>query len=157
MCMLCARRNNRFAGSVHCWFHVKQQAYKSMFNYLLTNRIYVAVMAEPFPLVLTGITTAFLAGLVYSTTDHGFQTSGRYRSKEDALWIFLGTILVLGLVNPLIYSFWRSFTSAVDPTTPIGLIMGGGMFLVNESVTHWNHTDQKSVAIYLLSGLLIVV
>lgn len=114
-------------------------------------------MVDPFTLVLTGLTTAFLATLVYSTTDHGFQKGGRYQSKEDALWIYLGTILVLGILNPLIYQFWSSFGASVDPSTPIGLILAGGMFMVNRLVTHWNQTDRKSLTIYLISAVLIFV
>ena len=114
-------------------------------------------MVDPFTLVLTGLTTAFLATLVYSTTDHGFQTGGRYQSKEDALWIYLGTILVLGILNPFIYQFWGSFAASADPTTPIGLILAGGIFMVNRLVTHWNQTDHKSLTIYALSIFLIVI
>lgn len=114
-------------------------------------------MLEPFPQVLTGITTAFLATLVYTTTDHGFQTGGQYRSKEDALWIYLGSILGLGVVNPIIYGFWSSFTTSVNLTIPLGLILGGGMFMVNETVTHWKHTDAKSLTVYLISISLIII
>lgn len=110
-----------------------------------------------FALVLTGVTTAFLAALVYTTTDHGFQTGGRYRSKEDALWIYFGTILVLDILNPVIYQFWSSFLASVDPTTPLGLMLAGGMFMVNRLVTHWNQTDEKSLVIYTVSGILIFV
>jgi hypothetical protein len=114
-------------------------------------------MVEPFTLVLTGVTTAFLTTLIYTTTDHGFQTGGTYRSKEDALWIYLGTIFVLGVVNPIIYSFWSGLVTTVDLTIPLGLILGGGMFMVNKSVTHWKHTDKKSLAIYLVSFALIII
>lgn len=114
-------------------------------------------MVEAFALVLTGITTAFIASLIYTTTDHGFQTGGQYRSKGDALYIYLGTILLLGLLNPLIYGFWASFTGSVALTTPLGLVLGGGMFMVNETVTHWKHTDEKSLAIYASSVLLVVI
>lgn len=114
-------------------------------------------MVDAFALVLTGITTAFLAAFVYKTTDHGFQMGGRYRSKQDALWIYLGTILGLGLINPIVYGFWSSFSSSVSFTLLLGLAIAGGMFMVNETVTHWKHTDQKSLTIYLISIALILV
>lgn len=113
-------------------------------------------MVEAFALILTGITTAFLTTLVYTTTDHGFQTGGRYRSKEDALVIYLGTILGIGIVNPFVYEFWASFAATVDPTLPLGIALAGGMFMVNEIVTHWKHTDGKSITIYLLGALLVL-
>ena len=88
---------------------------------------------------------------------YGFQTGGRYQSKEDALWIYLGTIFGLGILNPFIYQFWSSFGASVDPTTPIGLILAGGIFMVNRLVTHWNQTDPKSLTIYFVSAVLIFV
>lgn len=113
------------------------------------------MVLNSMPLVLTGTTTAILATFIYTITDSGFIVNGSYKGKEEALVIYLGTVLVLGIINPFIYRFWVSTQGAVDATVLLGLGIATGMYLVNEKVTNWKQTDKKSISIYLISAGII--
>ena len=107
-------------------------------------------------LVLTGATTALIAGLIYQFTDNAFMSQGRFRGKEEALTIYLGSLLFIGLITPAIHSYWANTIATINKVRGIGAIMILGMYIVNRSVTNWKHTDEKSLVIYL-AGLILLI
>ena len=61
------------------------------------------LLFEESALVLTGIFVTFISSFLYTINAHGFIARGKYRKKEEAIFIFLGATVLLGLVTPLIH------------------------------------------------------
>ena len=117
-----------------------------MLQFILNNLVTIA----------TGATTALIAFLIYTTTNRTFQSGNKFRGKEEALVITLGTISFTGLLTPEIQSFWTSTLSVISGVQLLGVTLILGMIVVNESVNQWNHFDIKSISIHTL-GLILAM
>lgn len=117
-----------------------------MIQFLLNNLVIIA----------TGATTALISFLIYTTTNRTFQSGGKFRSKEEALLITLGTLLITGILSPAIQNFWTGLLSQISGLQLLGATIMLGMIVVNESVTYWNHFDAKSVVTHSLGLMLIL-
>lgn len=117
-----------------------------MLQFILNNLVTIA----------TGATTALIAFLIYTTTNRTFQSGGKFRAKEEALFITLGTMSFTGLLTPKIQSFWTSTLSVISGLQLLGVTIVLGMIVVNESVNHWKHFDIKSITMHGIGFILLL-
>ena len=115
------------------------------------------MIGESLITVLTGMTMTVLAGFVYQTTDTGFISAGSFRTKEGALLIFSGKILGVSLLTPFVRMFWQRtvYQFGVVPIFGVALIVG--ISIVNYSIDNWNYFDEKSLSIYAVGAVLLLI
>lgn len=117
-----------------------------MLQFILNNLVTIA----------TGSTTALIAFLIYTTTNRTFQSGGKFRGKEEALFITLGTMSFTGLLTPAIQNFWTNTLSMISGLQLLGVTIVLGMIVVNESVNRWKNFDIKSIAMHGLGLTLLL-
>jgi hypothetical protein len=111
---------------------------------------------EQSRLVLTGIIISFVSKLIYNVTPTGFKSFGKFRTKEGAIFIYLTAVVVLGLVTPFIYELSGIIIQNVPLISIIGFLIVSANFIINQSVPTWSHTTPKTLIIYLL-GIVIIL
>lgn len=118
------------------------------------------VMADLFfeesALVLTGIFVTFISSTLYTINAHGFIAHGKYRKKEEAILIFLGATVFLGLLTPLIHEVSKLVISFVPVLSIVGIVVIGTNFVLHYSIQSWKQTSTKSLLIYLSGAFLLV-
>jgi hypothetical protein len=117
-----------------------------MLQFILNNLVTIA----------TGATTALIAFMIYTTTNKTFQSRGKFRGKEEALFITLGTISITGLLTPSIQNIWTNALSVISGLQLLGVTIVLGMIVVNESVNDWKHFDIKSITMHILGITLFL-
>jgi uncharacterized membrane protein (DUF4010 family) len=117
----------------------------------------VDVLFEESALVLTGIIITFISSTLYTINAQGFMHRGKYRKKEEAIVIFLGATIFLGLVTPLINEISKLVIAYVPAVSIGGVILIGTNFVLHYSIPSWKQTSTKSLLIYLLGAFLAVL
>jgi len=107
--------------------------------------------------VLTGIFITFISNFLYTINAHGFVARGKYRKKEEAILIFLGATVLLGLVTPLIHEVSKLTIIFVPIPSIFGIVLLGTNFVLHYSIPSWKQTSTKSLLIYLLGTFLVVI
>ncbi len=107
--------------------------------------------------MLSGATIAILASFVYSTLTNAYLSGGRFRSKEEALFIYLTTASILAFLTPIIESIWFQIIQVLALLKILGLLIVIGNSVIHQSVKRWKHTSPKSLAIYLIRILLFFI
>ncbi|MBN1860142.1 MAG: hypothetical protein JW840_01635 [Candidatus Thermoplasmatota archaeon] len=115
------------------------------------------LLFEESSLVLTGIFITFISSFLYTINAQGFVARGKYRKKEEAILIFLGATVFLGLVTPLIHEVSKLTILMVPIPSIFGIVLLGTNFVLHYSIPSWKQTSTKSVLIYLLGIFLIVL
>jgi hypothetical protein len=115
------------------------------------------VLFEEGALVLTGIYVTFISSFLYTINAQGFVARGKYRKKEDAIIIFLGATIILGLLTPLIHEVSKLTLLFVPIPSIFGVLIFGTNFVLHYSIPSWRHTSTKSLLIYLLGVFLIIL
>jgi len=115
------------------------------------------LLFEESSLVLTGIFITFLSSFLYTINAQGFVARGKYRKKEEAIFIFLGATVFLGLVTPLIHEVSKLTIILVPVPSIFGIVLIGTNFVLHYSIPSWKQTSTKSVLIYLLGVFLVVL
>lgn len=115
------------------------------------------LLFEESALVLTGIFVTFISSSLYTINAQGFVARGKYRKKEEAIFIFLGTTVLLGLITPLIHEVSKLTITMVPVPSIVGIVLLGTNFVLHYSIPSWKQTSTKSLFIYLLSIFLIVL
>lgn len=108
-------------------------------------------------LVLTGIFVTFISSSLYTINAQGFISRGKYRKKEDAILIFLGSTILLGLVTPIIHEVSKWTISNVPIPSIFGIVIIGTNFVLHYSIPSWKQTSTKSLLIYLLGIFLVIL
>jgi len=108
-------------------------------------------------LILTGIIVSFISSLIYRITPTGFISVGKYRTKEGAIVIYIFAIVILGLFTPIIYEISGLIIINIPIISIIGFIIVCANFIINQSVPTWKHTSPKTLLIYLISIILIIL
>lgn len=117
----------------------------------------INLLIEQSALILTGIIITFVSSLIYRIAPTGFVSAGKFRTKEGAIIIYLISAVILGLLTPLIYMFSDFIITNIPFLSIFGLLLFLANFIVNQSVPTWKHTAPKTLAIYLISVLLIII
>jgi cytochrome bd-type quinol oxidase subunit 2 len=117
----------------------------------------VDVLFEESALVLTGIYVTFISSFLYTINAQGFVSRGKYRKKEEAIIIFLGATVFLGLVTPLIHEVSKLTVRNVPVTSIAGMVLIGTNFVLHYSIPSWKQTSTKSLLIYLLGTFLLIL
>ncbi|MBN1859908.1 MAG: hypothetical protein JW840_00445 [Candidatus Thermoplasmatota archaeon] len=112
---------------------------------------------EEGSLVLTGIFVTFISSCLYTINAQGFIARGKYRKKEEAILIFLGATVFLGLVTPVIHEVSKLTILMVPIPSIFGIVLIGSNFVLHFSIPSWKQTSTKSLLIYLLGVFLIVL
>jgi hypothetical protein len=115
------------------------------------------LLFEESSLVLTGIFVTFISSFLYTINAQGFVHRGKYRKKEEAILIFLGATVFLGLVTPLIHEVSKLTIIFVPIPSIFGIVLLGTNFVLHYSIPSWKQTSTKSLLIYLLGIFLIVL
>lgn len=115
------------------------------------------LLFEESSLVLTGIFITFISSFLYTINAQGFVARGKYRKKEEAILIFLGATVFLGLVTPLIHEVSKLTILMVPIPSIFGIVLLGTNFVLHYSIPSWKQTSTKSVLIYLLGVFLVVL
>jgi cytochrome bd-type quinol oxidase subunit 2 len=113
------------------------------------------LLFEESALVLTGIFVTFISSFLYTINAQGFMARGKYRKKEEAILIFLGATVFLGLVTPLIHEVSKFTIRQVPVTSIAGIVVIGTNFVLHYSIPSWKQTSTKSLLIYLLGAFLL--
>jgi len=108
-------------------------------------------------LILTGILISFISSLIYRITPTGFISAGKYRTKEAAIAIYIFAIVVLGLFTPVVYEISGLIIIYIPIISIIGFIIVCSNFIINQSVPTWKHTSPKTLLIYLIGVLTIIL
>jgi hypothetical protein len=115
------------------------------------------VLIEYSALVLTGIIITFISSMLYTINAQGFVHRGKYRKKEEAILIFLGATIFLGLVTPVINEISKLVVQYVPVLSIAGVVLMTTNFVLHYSIPSWKHTSTKSMLIYLLGTFLAVL
>ena len=115
------------------------------------------VLFEESSLVLTGIFITFVSSFLYTINAQGFVSHGKYRKKEEAILIFLGATVFLGLVTPIIHEVSKLTILMVPIPSIFGIVLIGTNFVLHYSIPSWRQTSTKSLLIYLLGTFLVVL
>ncbi len=115
------------------------------------------VLFEESALVLTGIFVTFISSSLYTINAQGFVARGKYRKKEEAIFIFLGATVILGLVTPLIHELSKLTITVVPVPSIFGIVLIGTNLVLHYSIPSWKQTSTKSLLIYLLGIFLVVL
>jgi O-antigen/teichoic acid export membrane protein len=113
------------------------------------------LLFEESSLVLTGIFITFISNFLYTINAHGFVARGKYRKKEEAILIFLGATILLGLLTPLIHEVSKLTIIFVPILSIFGIVLLGTNFVLHYSIPSWKQTSTKSLLIYLLGTFLV--
>lgn len=113
------------------------------------------LLFEESSLVLTGIFVTFISSFLYTINAQGFMTRGKYRKKEEAILIFLGATVFLGLVTPIIHEVSKFTIRQVPVPSIAGIVIIGTNFVLHYSIPSWKQTSTKSLLIYLLGAFLL--
>jgi hypothetical protein len=108
-------------------------------------------------LILTGILISFISSLIYRITPTGFVSAGKFRTKEGAIAIYIFAIVILGLFTPIIYWLSGLIIINISIISIIGFIIICSNFIINQSVPAWSHTSPKTLLIYLIGVILIIL
>jgi hypothetical protein len=108
-------------------------------------------------LILTGILISFISSLIYRITPTGFISAGKYRTKEAAIAIYIFAIVVLGLFTPVVYEISGLIIIYIPIISIIGFIIVCSNFIINQSVPTWKHTSPKTLLIYLIGLMMIIL
>jgi hypothetical protein len=114
------------------------------------------IFQEPSNLVLTGVIITVASSLVYKITPTGFKFWGKYRTKEQAVLIYLVIVVILGLSTPLISEIIRFSAPYIPLISVVGVLIIASNFIIHESVHSWSHTTIQSLLIYL-SGVALTI
>jgi cytochrome bd-type quinol oxidase subunit 2 len=117
----------------------------------------VDVLTEESALVLTGIIITFISSMLYTINAQGFVHRGKYRKKEEAILIFLGATIFLGLITPVINEISKLIIQYVPVITIAGVVLMATNFVLHYSIPSWKQTSTKSLLIYLLGIFLVVL
>ena len=117
----------------------------------------VDVLFEESALVLTGIFVTFISNFLYTINSQGFVHRGKYRKKEEAILIFLGATIFLGLLTPIIFEISKLTIRFVPVISIIGFVLMATNFVLHYSIPSWKQTSTKSLLIYLLGAFLLVL
>ncbi len=117
----------------------------------------VDVLFEESALMLTGIIITFISSMMYTINAQGFIHRGKYRKKEEAIAIFLGATVFLGLITPLINEISKLVIQFVPMISIGGVIVIGTNFVLHYSIPSWKQTSTKSLLIYLLGAFLAIL
>lgn len=115
------------------------------------------VLFDNSALILTGIYVTFISSFLYTINAQGFVHRGKYRKKEEAIMIFLGSTVLLGLVTPVIHEASKLTILFIPIPSIFGIILLGTNFVLHYSIPSWKQTSTKSLLIYLLGTFLIVL
>jgi cytochrome bd-type quinol oxidase subunit 2 len=115
------------------------------------------VLFEESALVLTGIFVTFISSSLYTINAQGFVARGKYRKKEEAMFIFLGATVLLGLATPLIHEVSKLTIKIIPVLSIFGIVIIGTNFVLHYSIPSWKQTSTKSLLIYLLGIFLVVL
>jgi cytochrome bd-type quinol oxidase subunit 2 len=124
---------------------------------LLIPILMVDVLIEESALVLTGIIITFISSMLYTINAQGFVHRGKYRKKEEAILIFLGATIFLGLITPIINEISKLIIQYVPVVTIAGMVLMTTNFVLHYSIPSWKQTSTKSLLIYLLGVFLVVL
>jgi len=113
------------------------------------------VLFEESALVLTGIFVTFISSFLYTINSQGFIAHGKYRKKEEAILIFLGATIFLGLVTPIIHEISKLTIREVPIPSIFGIVLLGTNFVLHTSIPSWKQTSTKSLLIYLFGTFLV--
>jgi len=108
-------------------------------------------------LILTGILVAFISHLIYKITPTGFVSAGRYRTKEGAIVIYIIAIVILGILTPFINELSGFIIKTIPIISIVGFIILCSNFIINQSVPTWKHTTPKTLLIYLIGFVLMIL
>ena len=95
-----------------------------------------------------------IAGIFYKPISTAFLSGGSFRTKYEALVIFLISVLVTSYISVNVQNFWVNNTPQLDYL--VGMILIMGMLGVNMIVEKWNYFDTKSCIVYGI-GILIIL
>jgi hypothetical protein len=115
------------------------------------------LLFEEGALILTGIFIAFISSCLFTINAQGFIAHGKYRKKEDAILIFLGATVILGLMTPVINEVSKLIIQYIPIPSIFGIVLFGTNYVLHYSIPSWKQTSTKSLLIYLLGIFLVIL
>lgn len=114
--------------------------------------------AEIFSAFIYGAAGLIGGGILFESGKRYVKTAGsnQFKGKAEALPFFFG-VLILGWVLQQLDPVVNDIVYSIPSLTRVGLMVVGSMALFNNSIDYFNYTDPKSVSVYAIGSLLVVV
>lgn len=122
-----------------------------MLEFLLT------VGKSGITLILEGLTLTIIGLLFYQAGKTGFRFLGLYRSKEVSQVILIFFVILAPFLKEAISFTWRSVITPLSIIQNIGVVLIFSRIVVNMLVKDWNPLDLKSIIVYVIGGLMILI
>ena len=114
-------------------------------------------ITEQSSLILTGIILSLIAGFIYTMTSTGFISGGRFRTKPQAILIFLVVAFILGSITPAIEQFSKGVINIVPLISIFGILIISANLIININIKRWRHTTPITLLIYTAGVILIII
>ncbi|MEM0492801.1 MAG: hypothetical protein QXS02_02420 [Candidatus Thermoplasmatota archaeon] len=115
------------------------------------------IILEQMQLILTGVLVSLFSSMIYNLKPYGFKSFGKYRSKGEAILIYLSATIILGLLTPLIHILSGFILEYIPIVSIIGFLIFSTNFILNQTIPTWRHTTPKTLLIYTISILIIIL
>jgi hypothetical protein len=112
---------------------------------------------EQSSLILTGIILSLISGFIYTMTSTGFISGGKFRTKPQAIIIFLGVAFILGTVTPIIDEFSEGIINVIPLLSIFGVLIISANLIVNMNIKRWRHTTPITLLIYAVGIILSII
>jgi|YNPBryantNP2012_1023418.scaffolds.fasta_scaffold07930_4 hypothetical protein len=114
-------------------------------------------LLEQTQLILTGVLVSLFSSMIYNLKPYGFKSLGKYRSKGEAIIIYLAATVILGLLTPFIHVLSGLILEYVPVVSIIGFLFFSTNFILNQMIPTWSHTTPKTLLIYAVSILVMIL
>jgi hypothetical protein len=114
-------------------------------------------ITEQSSLILTGIILSLISGFIYTMTSTGFISGGRFRTKSQAILIFLVVAFILGSITPAIEQFSKDVINIVPLISIFGVLIISANLIININIKRWRHTTPITLLIYATGVILIII
>lgn len=113
--------------------------------------------AEIFSAFLYGAAAMIGGGVMFEGGKRYVKTGGshQFKGKIEALPFFFG-VLMLGWVLQRATPMVNNWVYSIPALTRLGVMILGSMILFNYSIDYFRYTDPKSVSVYAV-GLIIIL
>jgi|GEM_PF-2162912 len=114
--------------------------------------------AEIFSAFVYGAIGMIGGGILFEGGKQYVKTVGshQFQGKLEAVPYFFG-VLILGWSLQKLDPVVHAFVLQIPPSVRLGTMILGTMVLFNHSIDDFNYMDPKSMSVYLIGALLIVL
>ncbi len=106
--------------------------------------------------ILRGLTMLVIGGAVYEAGQKGFRIFDEFQTKEIAQISLVAFVIFIPVIENIVKTTWTSITAPLNIVQNIGVILIMSRLIANSLFDDWNFDDDKSLAFYIVGGLLSI-